>query len=371
MRALVFDGALRVLDRPEPRPGPGEALIAVRRAGICNTDVEIARGYMGFHGVLGHEFVGEVLEVHDAAHRAWVGRRVAGEINLGCGGCARCLAGLARHCKTRTVLGILGRDGALAERLTLPVANLHAVPDDLDDDGAVFIEPVAACFEVLEQLKVEPDARVIVLGDGKLGIMLAQVLRGAGCALTLVGKHPRKLTLARAAGITTARVDDDVPGDADVVVEATGPRARAVTRAPARHGGAQEHLSRRARRQHRAHRDRRGLRARLALRPLRARGPRARGEAGGSAPAHRRDLPPRRRRGGLRARAAPRRAEGAHRPQRVNPAVATGERGPARLGQTGAPFVSPLIPQDRVRAFRTRDAGADGRGHGGCFGGRP
>ena len=222
MRALVFDGALRVLDRPEPRPSPGEALIAVRRAGICNTDVEIARGYMGFQGVLGHEFVGEVLEVHDEAHRAWVGRRVAGEINLGCGACARCLAGLSRHCKTRTVLGILGRDGALAERVTLPVANLHAVPEALDDDGAVFIEPVAACFEVLEQLKVEPDARVVVLGDGKLGLMLAQVLRATGCDLTLVGKHPRKLALASATGVNTAHLDDSVPGDADVVVEATG-----------------------------------------------------------------------------------------------------------------------------------------------------
>lgn len=222
MRALVFDGALRVLDRPEPRPSPGEALIAVRRAGICNTDVEIARGYMGFHGVLGHEFVGEVLEVHDEAHRAWVGRRVAGEINLGCGACARCLAGLSRHCKTRTVLGILGRDGALAERVTLPVANLHAVPDALDDDGAVFIEPVAACFEVLEQLKVQPDARVIVLGDGKLGLMLAQVLRATGCDLTLVGKHPRKLALAAATGVNTSHLDDEVSGDADVVVEATG-----------------------------------------------------------------------------------------------------------------------------------------------------
>ncbi len=212
MRALVFDGALRVEARPDPRPGPGEALIAVRRAGICNTDVEIARGYMGFHGVLGHEFVGEVLEVHDEAHRGWVGRRVAGEINLGCGACGRCLAGLSRHCKTRTVLGILGRDGALAERVTLPVANLHAVPDALDDDGAVFIEPVAACFEVLEQLKVEPDARVVVLGDGKLGLMLAQVLRATGCDLTLVGKHPRKLALAAAAGVNTAHVDDALVG---------------------------------------------------------------------------------------------------------------------------------------------------------------
>lgn len=222
MRALVFDGALRVEERPDPRPSPGEALIAVRRAGICNTDVEIARGYMGFHGVLGHEFVGEVLEVRDDAHRAWVGRRVAGEINLGCGACGRCLAGLSRHCKTRTVLGILGRDGALAERVTLPVANLHAVPDALDDDGAVFIEPVAACFEVLEQLKVEPDARVVVLGDGKLGLMLAQVLRATGCDLTLVGKHPRKLEIAEATGVKTAHLDDHVPGDADVVVEATG-----------------------------------------------------------------------------------------------------------------------------------------------------
>lgn len=222
MRALVFDGALRVEERPDPRPAPGEALIRVTRAGICNTDVEIARGYMGFRGVLGHEFVGVVVEVADDAEQAWVGRRVAGEINLGCGRCARCHQGLARHCATRTVLGILGRDGALAELVTLPLRNLHAVPEGLDDDRAAFIEPVAACFEVLEQLKVEPDARVLILGDGKLGQMLAQVLRGAGCALTLVGKHPRKLDLARARGIDAVSLDAPLAGDADVVIEATG-----------------------------------------------------------------------------------------------------------------------------------------------------
>lgn len=222
MRALVFDGALRVREVPTPTAAAGEALIRVRRAGICNTDVEIARGYMGFRGVLGHEFVGEVVSVTDARDGAWVGRRVAGEINLGCGDCARCRAGLSRHCAARTVLGILGRDGALAEYVALPVGNLHAVPDALDDDGAAFIEPVAACFEVLEQVHVEPDARVVVLGDGKLGQMIAQVLRGTGCDLTLVGRHPRKLALARARGIDAVSSDAELQGDADIVVEATG-----------------------------------------------------------------------------------------------------------------------------------------------------
>lgn len=222
MRALVFDHGLRVAEVPTPVAGAGEALIRVRRAGICNTDVEIARGYMGFRGVLGHEFVGEVVSVADVRDGAWVGRRVAGEINLGCGACARCHAGLARHCATRAVLGILGRDGALAEYVTLPVRNLHAVPDAVDDDLAAFIEPVAACFEVLEQIRVEPDARVLVLGDGKLGQMIAQVLRGTGCDLTLVGRHARKLALARAHGVRAVSSEEAIAGDADVVVEATG-----------------------------------------------------------------------------------------------------------------------------------------------------
>lgn len=222
MRALVFDHGLRVAEVPTPAAGAGEALIRVRRAGICNTDVEIARGYMGFRGVLGHEFVGEVVTVADVRDGAWVGRRVAGEINLGCGACARCHAGLARHCATRAVLGILGRDGALAEYVTLPVRNLHAVPDAVDDDLAAFIEPVAACFEVLEQIRVEPDARVLVLGDGKLGQMIAQVLRGTGCDLTLVGRHARKLALARAHGVRAVSSEEAIAGDADVVVEATG-----------------------------------------------------------------------------------------------------------------------------------------------------
>lgn len=222
MRALVFDEGLRVTERPDPVPAAGEALIRVRRAGICNTDVEIARGYMGFRGVLGHEFVGEVLAVADDAHRGWIGQRVAGEINLGCASCLRCHQGLSRHCAARTVLGILGRDGALAELVTLPVRNLVAVPDALDDERAAFIEPVAACFEVLEQLKVEPDSRVLILGDGKLGQLLAQVLRATGCALTLVGRHPRKLDLAAAQGIRAVSSDESIEGDADVVIEATG-----------------------------------------------------------------------------------------------------------------------------------------------------
>ena len=223
MRALVFDQQLRLdTSYPEPTPAAGEAVIRVTISGICNTDIEITKGYMGFRGVLGHEFVGVVEQAEDAD---WVGRRVVGEINCHCGRCETCRAGLPRHCPHRTVLGISGRDGAFAERLCLPVANLHEVPESVSDEDAVFVEPLAAGFEILEQVRIGPGQSVAVLGDGKLGLLVAQVLAGTGCELAAIGKHASKLALLRGRGIGAALVADAPAGPFDVVVECTGAAA--------------------------------------------------------------------------------------------------------------------------------------------------
>lgn len=230
MRALRFDGErLAVHDVPEPTPPPGEALVRVRLAGICNTDLELTHGYMGFVGTLGHEFVGEVVALGPASEAApvAVGQRVVGEINAACGACPACRAGLGRHCPARTVLGILGRDGAFAEYLTLPAANLHPVPDAVPDEHAVFVEPLAAAFEILEQVAVRPTDQVVVLGDGKLGQLVARVLAGVAGTVTVVGHHPAKLALLAAAGITTRT---EPPRDrADVVIDCTGRAAGFAT----------------------------------------------------------------------------------------------------------------------------------------------
>jgi threonine dehydrogenase-like Zn-dependent dehydrogenase len=219
MLALSLDPTLRVADRPPPTRKPGEVLIRVRMAGICNTDLEIVRGYMGFTGVLGHEFVGDVVEADDPA---WLGARVNGEINLACGECEYCAEGLGRHCPTRTVLGILGKDGCFAEYMTLPVSNLCRVPPALSDESAVFTEPLAAAYEILEQVKVQGARRALVVGDGKLGLMCARVLVGTGPEVTLVGKHADKLALAAARGVTTCTQAQAPTGWFDLVVEATG-----------------------------------------------------------------------------------------------------------------------------------------------------
>ena len=223
MRAIVLDSTLTLRhDYPRPQLPDGEALIRVRLAGVCNTDLELIKGYAGFGGVLGHEFVGEV-EVCPA-DPSWEGRRVVGEINAACRHCATCRAGRPTHCPTRTTLGIRGRDGVFADWTTLPVENLHAVPDSVSDEQAVFVEPLAAALEITDQLHLRPTERVVVLGDGKLGQLIAQVLALTGCDLTLVGRHQKKLDLLNARGIQTC-LDDalDAPGIlADVVVEATG-----------------------------------------------------------------------------------------------------------------------------------------------------
>jgi threonine dehydrogenase-like Zn-dependent dehydrogenase len=221
MRALFFDGAtLRCVDdHPAPVAGDGEALVRVRLAGVCSTDLQILAGYMGFTGVPGHEFVGEVVDGPPDLS----GRRVVGEINYACGRCPTCQRGLGRHCPLRRVMGILGADGAFAEYLAVPVANLHVVPDGIPDEAAVFTEPLAAAFSILEQVPLDPSDDVVVLGDGKLGLLCAQVLAGTGAAVTLVGKHPENLALVADRGLATIPLDAWAPdGTAGCVVDATG-----------------------------------------------------------------------------------------------------------------------------------------------------
>ncbi|MBP7527831.1 MAG: alcohol dehydrogenase catalytic domain-containing protein [Syntrophorhabdaceae bacterium] len=223
MKAIVFDGGLTFThDRQKPMPVSGEALIRVTMAGICNTDMEIIKGYLGFRGIIGHEFTG-IVEAVGGRSRRLIGKRVVGEINCGCRRCDLCLAGLEKHCPRRTTLGILGREGALAEFMTLPVRNLHEIPDGLTDDEAVFAEPLAAAFEILEQIRIRPTDKVLVLGDGKLGILCALALGLTGAKLTLAGKHPSKLGIARDQGVPVV-LTKDLPSNSkyDIVVEATG-----------------------------------------------------------------------------------------------------------------------------------------------------
>ena len=225
MRALVFDGGLTFQPRhAEPRREEGDCLIKVRRAGICATDLEITRGYMGFRGILGHEFVGEVVESPSA--RQWIGKRVVGEINVVCGRCDLCLSGLSNHCRNRTVLGILNRQGAFADFVRLPVENLHEVPAAVEDDAAAFVEPLAAAFQVLKQVKLDGKRWVTVLGDGRLGLLCAQVLRNAGCPVRVIGKHAEKMRLCDQWGIRSRAAADITPRhDQDVVVDCTGSAA--------------------------------------------------------------------------------------------------------------------------------------------------
>ena len=224
MRALVFDGSLAFRPRhPDPPPGAGDTLVRVRQAGICATDLEITKGYMGFRGVLGHEFVGEVVQSPD---RDLIGQRVAGEINVVCGRCDLCLSGLSSHCRNRCVLGILNHDGAFADYLRLPAMNLHAIPASVDDDAATFVEPLAAAFQVVKQVNLDGRKWVTVLGDGRLGLLVAQVLRDADCQVRVIGRHPQKLALCEKWSIRARPLDEIVPRhDQDVVVDCTGSAA--------------------------------------------------------------------------------------------------------------------------------------------------
>ena len=236
MRALLYRESGLALDYryPQPEPGEGEALIRVLQAGICNTDLEIVRGYMGFEGILGHEFVGIVEAVHEGPGATplttLIGKRVVGEINAAChrSDCYYCQHDMPTHCPHRTTLGIVKRDGAFAEYLTLPTRNLHVVPDNISDEEAVFVEPLAANFEICEQVHVRPTDSVIVLGDGKMGQLAAQVLAVAGCEVMMVGKHPEKLVLVEQRGMATCLLDDAAQPvqkagrRVDMVVECSG-----------------------------------------------------------------------------------------------------------------------------------------------------
>jgi threonine dehydrogenase-like Zn-dependent dehydrogenase len=224
------DRQLRLVsDLPVPEPAPGEALVRVRLAGICNTDLELIRGYYPYAGVLGHEFVG-VVEQAPPGHDSLVGKRVVGEINAVCGACAACEAGRPTHCENRTVLGIVDRGGAFAEYLTLPAENLHVVPDSLPDDAAVFTEPLAAALQIQEQVRIEPNDRILVVGDGKLGQLIARTLRLTGGYLCVAGRHADKLAMLRRLGIDIVEVaGGEHPDNAavglrgfDVVVECSG-----------------------------------------------------------------------------------------------------------------------------------------------------
>lgn len=220
MRAITLNhGRLSMdADYPVPAPRDGEVLVRVLRAGVCETDLQLIRGYMGFAGVLGHEFVGV------AQSGPMAGRRVVGEINCSCWNCATCRAGRPSHCPNRSVIGILNHDGAFADVVAVPQRNLHLVPDSLSDDIAVFTEPVAAAFQIPEQISIGRQDRVIVLGDGRLGNLCAQVLARLSSNVTVVGKHAEKLALLNdGAGVTTKLLADVEPDhNADIVVDCTG-----------------------------------------------------------------------------------------------------------------------------------------------------
>lgn len=220
MKCLYFDGGLRYIESfQRPAPQAGEALIRVILAGVCSTDLQIIRGYKSFKGIPGHEFVGLVEE---SPHPALTGKRVVAGINIGCGSCSFCRAGRQNHCRQRRVPGIIGKDGALAEYLTMPVDNLHVVPDGISDNAAVFAEPLAAALEVTEKFHVRPSSRVAVLGDGKLGQLVARVLGLTGCKLTVVGKHREKLLMLKDVATAVNLPEADFEGHFDLVVDCTG-----------------------------------------------------------------------------------------------------------------------------------------------------
>jgi threonine dehydrogenase-like Zn-dependent dehydrogenase len=208
--------SLRTISQPRRQH---EALIKIRKAGICSTDLELVRGYYPYKGVIGHEFVGEVVEAEEGS---WIGMRVVGEINAVCSACEQCLNGRPTHCENRTVLGIVNRDGTFAEYTTLPISNLHRVPDAVPDEMAVFTEPLAAALEIQDQVQVKPTDRVLLVGAGRLGQLIAQTLALTGCDLRVVARHPHQQSLLARRGIRIIPEEDIHPCRWDIVVEATG-----------------------------------------------------------------------------------------------------------------------------------------------------
>jgi threonine dehydrogenase-like Zn-dependent dehydrogenase len=233
MKALVLDttGAIALRDMPLPSRD-GECRLRVSMAGICGTDLQLLESYAGFHGIPGHEFVGVVDAVSSAEGEAWLGKRVVGEINVGCGRCRWCRAGIKEHCTDRAVVGIRDHDGAFAEALTLPAGNLHHVPDVVPDEAAVFVEPIAAACRIFEQIEIDRNTNVAVLGDGRMGLLVAQVVKTVTAAVMVLGRHEHKLEIARGLGLSVALSGDAVSrrDRFDVVVDVTG-RADGLRRA--------------------------------------------------------------------------------------------------------------------------------------------
>jgi threonine dehydrogenase-like Zn-dependent dehydrogenase len=220
MKAVLRKGrSICIEDVPIPVPDEGEALIKVIKAGICSTDLEMLKGYMDFEGILGHEFMGCVIESDE---KQWVGRRVVGEINIPCGFCEICSANDPKHCPSRQVLGILRKDGVFAEFVTLPLKNLHVIPSNISDVEAVFIEPLAAAIAIFDQAKVDQEDEVLVLGDGKLGLLVAQVMQTRSANVFCAGHHSRKLVLLQKRGVKTTQNAQEWDKKYDLVVEATG-----------------------------------------------------------------------------------------------------------------------------------------------------
>ena len=220
MTALIFDGILRLEKIPIPQRKKGEVLIRVTKAGICTTDHEIIQGYVpGFNQIPGHEFIGIIDKAED---ELLIGKRCTAEINISCGSCEYCCNSLGRHCPDRSVLGIINRNGAFAEYLSVPDKNVILIPDTIPDNRAIFIEPLAASLEILEQVTIKRDSKVLLLGDGKLGLLIGQVLSTLGCDLTVVGKHRDKLALLDNDNVKTVLLNDFIDKKFDIVIEATG-----------------------------------------------------------------------------------------------------------------------------------------------------
>lgn len=221
MKAVVFNDGLKLENNyPMPTPKSGEALIKVNTIGICNTDYEITKGYMGYKGILGHEFTGIVEK---SENKELIGKRVVGEINCGCSNCDWCKQGLERHCFNRSTLGIWQREGCFAEYVSLPENNLLVIPDNVSNEEAVFVEPLAAALEILEQIHIPPYKKVVILGDGKLGLIIALALNASGLDVLLVGKHEEKLAIAKEQGVKTKLLNElKIEKAYDYVVEATG-----------------------------------------------------------------------------------------------------------------------------------------------------